>query len=459
MDLWLEGCEWKVITTADPRSHMIERGFESHVCSSSAMTTADFLVRNVSRLYTLAGPAPRTTAALREPRIVESAALAASAGRITWVGLDRDVPHVVSLAPGATVLDAGGAAVVPGFVDAHTHLAFAGDRDDEIARRLAGATYAEIAVGGGGIVETVAATRAATRDSLAQLVTARLDEMLLCGTTTAEVKSGYGLETRAEVQSLLAIRDAASHHPVTLISTFMGAHEVPVEHRERRERYLDLLVDEMLPAVCEARLAHYCDVFCEEGVFSVGESRRVLEKARSLGLGLRVHADELGCTGGAELAAEVRASSADHLVFVSEAGMRALAEASCVATLLPAAAFYLRLPRYAPARALIEAGAPIALASDVNPGGGLSPSLPFAMALGCFAMGLSLEEALAAVTINPAFSLGRHHEMGSLEPGKRADLVVLRSKRLLDLVRVGVPAIAAVVKDGRVVVREGRRVP
>jgi imidazolonepropionase len=282
--------------------------------------------------------------------------------------------------------------------------------------------------------------------------------MLLCGTTTAEVKSGYGLETAAELRSLRAIRDAGARHPVSVVPTFLGAHEVPVEYRDRRDRYLDLLTEEMLPAVAEEGLADFCDVFCEQGVFTVTESRRLLEAARARGFKLRVHADELVWTGGAELAGELHASSADHLVFVSEAGMRALAESACVAILLPIAAFYLRLPRFAPARALVAAGAPVALATDVNPGGGLSPALPYAMAIGCFSMGLSLEEALCAVTINPAYSLDRHAAVGSLEVGKRADLVVLRSARLLDLVRVGVPALRAVVKDGRVVVRDGRRV-
>jgi imidazolonepropionase len=419
---------------------------------------ATLLVRNVGRLHTVAGPVPRTGARLRESPVLENAALAAAGGRIVWIGPDGELERAVRPSADAVMVDAEGGAVVPGFVDGHTHLAFAGDRDDEIARRLAGATYAEIAAAGGGIVNTVAATRAAAAPELERLVASRLDEMLLSGTTTAEVKSGYGLETEAELRSLRAIRAAAAAHPVSVAATFLGAHEVPVEHRASRERYLDLLVEEMVPAVAQEGLAEFCDVFCEAGVFSVAESRRVLEAARARGLKLRVHADELQHTAGAELAAELGASSADHLVFVSEAGMKALARASCVATLLPSAAFYLRLPRYAPARALVEAGAPVALATDVNPGGGLSPSLPFAMALGCFAMGLSLEEALATVTINPAFSLGRHGDVGSLEVGKRADLVLLRAPRLLDLVRVGVPAIRAVLKDGRVVVRDGRRI-
>jgi imidazolonepropionase len=416
---------------------------------------ADLAVRRIGLLATLAGPFPRTGAAARDLATLADAAVAVARGRIAWVGPDSAFERGVALAPDAETLDAAGAAVVPGLVDAHTHLAFAGDRDDEIRRRLAGATYAEIAREGGGIVRTVAATREAGREELAALVGTRLDEMLRCGTTTAEVKSGYGLGTEAEIRSLEAIREAGERHPVTVVPTFLGAHEVPPEHRNDRERYVRLVVEEMIPEVSRRGLAVFADVFCEQGVFTVEESRRILSAARAHGLKLRIHADELADTGGAQLAAELGARSADHLVFVSGSGMKALAAASCVATLLPAAAFYLRLGRFAPARALLDAGAPVALATDVNPGGGLSPSLPFAMAVGCFAMGLSLEEALVAVTANAAFSLDFQDDVGSIEVGKRADLLLLRSARLLDLVRVGVPAIRAVVKDGRVVVRDG----
>ncbi len=422
------------------------------------MIGADFAVRRIGLLATPGGSTPRIGAAMRELETMVDAAVAASEGRIVWVGPDAALDRTVTLTPDATVLDADGAAVVPGFVDPHTHLVFAGDRDDELRRRLAGTSYREIAASGGGIVRSVSATRAASVEELAAGVERRLDEMLLCGTTTAEVKSGYGLETAAEIRSLEAIHLAASRHPATVVPTFLGAHEVPLDFRDRRADYVDVVVEEMIPAVAEAGLAEFVDVFCEEGVFTVEESRTVLLAAREHGLKLRIHADELVWTGGAELAAELGARSADHLGFVSEAGMRALASASCVATLLPAATFYLRLGQYAPARALIEAGVPVALASDVNPGGGLSPSLPFAMAVGCFAMGLALEEALAAVTVNAAVSLDRQDEIGTIEVGKRADLVLLRSRRLLDLVRVGVGAVRTVVKDGRVVVRDGRRV-
>jgi imidazolonepropionase len=419
---------------------------------------ADLAVRRIGLLATLAGPAPRTGAAMRDVAARSDAAIAVAGGRIAWVGAESDFSTAASLRAGGEELDAKGTAVVPGFVDPHTHLAFAGDRDDEIRQRLAGASYQELAAAGGGILRTVAATRDASVEELARLVAARLDEMLLCGTTTAEVKSGYGLETGAEIRSLEAIQQAAARHPVRVVPTFLGAHEVPPEHRDDRARYVDRLVLEMIPTVAARGLAAFADVFCEQGVFSVEESRRILLAARERGMKLRIHADELAATGGAELAAELGARSADHLVHVSPAGMRALAISGCVATLLPTAAFYLRLGRFAPARELIAAGAAIALASDVNPGGGLSPSLPFAMTLACFGMGLSLEEALSAVTVNAACSLDLSDEVGSIEVGKRADLVLLRSSRLLDLLRVGVPAIRAVVKDGRVVVRDARLV-
>ena len=408
----------------------------------------DLVVRNIGRLVTVAGPAPRVGAAMSDLGVVERAAVVAAGGRIAYAGPEAAMPAVEC----DRTLDAAGAAVLPGFVDAHTHLVFAGDRDEEIRMRLAGRTYAEIAAAGGGIVRTVEATRRAPVEELADGLAGRLDEMLRQGTTTAEVKSGYGLETAAEVRSLEAIAAVSRRHPVTVVPTFLGAHEVPVEHRADRARYTELLVREMIPEVARRGLARFCDVFCEKGVFTVGESRHILAAARDHGLALRVHADELAWTGGAELAAEMGARSADHLLFVSDAGMAAMAEAGCAATILPSAAFYLRLGRQAPARAMIAAGVPVALATDGNPGGGLSPSMPFAMAVGCFAAGLSLEEAITAATINAAYSLDVHGDVGSLETGKRADLVVLRSPRLLDVVRAGLPAIRAVVKDGRVVV-------
>jgi imidazolonepropionase len=274
--------------------------------------------------------------------------------------------------------------------------------------------------------------------------------MLACGTTTCEVKSGYGLTTASELKQLRVARTLDAAHAMDLVPTFLGAHEVPPEFRSRRDEYIALVVDEMLPRVADERLAEWCDVFCERGVFTPDESTAILRAGARAGLKPRVHADELGPTGGSRVAAAVRARSADHLVFVDAEGADALAAAGVCAVLLPIAALYLKLGRFAPARMLIERGVPVALATDVNPGGGLSPSMPFAMTLGCLTMGLTLEEALVAATLNAAWSLDRADRIGSLEPGKLMDAVVINGS-MVELLRVGAPAIRAVVKRGAIV--------
>jgi imidazolonepropionase len=274
--------------------------------------------------------------------------------------------------------------------------------------------------------------------------------MLAGGTTAAEVKSGYGLSPDSELRMLRAIRRLAAEQPITLSATFMGAHEFPVEYRGRRAEYVDLVVDGMLPAVADEGLAEWCDVFCEEGVFTPEESRRILLAGQARGLKARIHADELALSGGSAVAADVGARSADHLIFVDAAHADRLAEAHVIATLLPAAAFFLKLGRFAPARLLIERGVAVALATDVNPGGGFSPSMPFAMTLGCFGMHMTLEEALIAATLNAAWSLDRADTVGGLEPGKLMDAVVVRGG-LVELLHVGTRAIEAVVKRGAVV--------
>lgn len=367
-----------------------------------------------------------------------------------YVGPDSGLEAAVRLAPGAVVLDARGGTVVPGFVDPHTHLVYGGDRREELRRRLAGATYAEIAAAGGGILSTVRATRGATEDELVESGLARLAEMIRCGTTTAEVKSGYGLETATELKMLRAVRRLAGGQPIDLVATFLGAHEIPLEYRQRRASYVDLLVREMIPAVAAEGLTEWCDVFCEEGVFTPGESRTILDAGAAAGLRSRIHADELASSGGSDVAADVGARSADHLVFVQPASADRMAAAGVVATLLPGAAFYLKLGRFAPARMLVERGVAVALATDLNPGGGFTPSMPFVITLACFGMGMTLEEALIGATLNAAHAIGRDSEAGSLEPGKKMDAVVLRGG-VVDLIRVGAPAIEAVVKSGRVV--------
>ena len=415
------------------------------------MTRADLLIAHADVVATCAGRAPRRGAAQGDIAALADASVAAWRGRIVAVGTAAEVARAVALDDDAVVLDARGATVVPGFVDSHTHLVYGGDRRDELARRLRGATYAEIAADGGGIVRTVADTRAASEDALVAAALPRLAEALGQGTTTCEVKSGYGLDLETELKMLRAVRALAARQPVDLSPTFMGAHEVPVEYRGRREDYVRLVIDEMLPAVAREGLAEWNDVFCERGVFTPAESRAILDAGRRHGLAPRIHADELAASGGAQTAAAVGAVSADHLIHVDDAGADAMAAAGVIATLLPAAAFFLKLGRYAPARMLVARGVPVALATDVNPGGGFSSSMPFVMALAAFGMGLTLEEALVAATANGAAALGRQASVGSLEPGKMMDAVVIDGT-LADLVRIGSPVIRAVIKGGRVAV-------
>jgi imidazolonepropionase len=409
------------------------------------------LIRHIRQLIACAGPAPLRGADQRRIPIVEDGAVAADEERILFAGPDRALPSSIVSAPDSRVIDGRALSVVPGFVDAHTHAMFAGDRRDELRRRLGGASYAEIAAQGGGIVSSVRATRTASEKTLTDATRVRLAEMLACGTTTAEIKSGYGLDVETELKMLRAIRRLAAEQPIDLVPTFMGAHEIPVEYRDRRDDYVRLVIDEMIPAVAAESLAEWCDVFCETGVFTPDEARRILQAGAARGLKPRIHADELGASGGSQVAADVGARSADHLIFVPEDGIRAMAAAGVVATLLPNAAFYLKLGRFAPARALIDAGVPVALATDVNPGGGFSPSMPFAMTLACFGMGLTFEESLAAATLNAAYSLDRADTVGSLEPGKLMDAVLVAGDAI-DLIRVGAASVAGVIKRGRVVV-------
>ena len=409
------------------------------------------VVRHLRQLITCAGPAPRSGSSQRDVAIVTDGALVSDGERVLYAGPDAGLPADLARAD-ATAIDGRHLSAVPGFVDGHTHALFAGDRRDELRRRLAGATYAEIAAAGGGIVSTVRATRSASEDDLVAATGRRLAEMLACGTTTAEIKSGYGLDVDSELKMLRAARRLASSQPIDLVPTFMGAHEIPVEYRGRRDDYVRLVIDEMIPAVAREGLAEWCDVFCETGVFTPEESRRILEAGKAAGLKPRIHADELGPSGGSQVAAIVGARSADHLIFVPADGIRAMREAGVVATLLPNAAFYLKLGRFAPARALIDAGVPVALATDVNPGGGFSPSMPFAMTLACFGMGMTFEEALAAATINGACGLDRQASAGSLEPGKLMDAVLVEGEAI-DLIRIGAASIAGVIKRGSLVVR------
>ena len=411
---------------------------------------ADLLIHNTTEIYTCAGPAPRTGRLQGDAGRIPRGAVAAHQGTVVYAGPRDGLDHVIDLTANATTIDARGGSVVPGFVDPHTHVVFAGDRRGELRRRLGGASYGEIAAEGGGILSTVAATRSASEEDLFQATARRLDEMLANGTTTCEAKSGYGLTTESELKLLRVIARLQQAHAVAIAPTFMGAHEIPAEHRAAPDAYVALVREEMIPAVARAGLAEWCDVFCEDGVFTPADSTAILTAARAAGMKLRIHADELGRSGGSGVAAAVGARSADHLIFADVAAARALAAAGTVATLLPSAAFYLKLGRYAPARMLIESSVAVALATDVNPGGGFSPSMPFAMTLGCFAMGLTFDEALIGATLNAAYSLDRHQTVGSLEPGKQMDAVVVDGPAI-ELIRAGARTIQAVIKTGRII--------
>jgi len=412
----------------------------------------DLLIQNLAEVATPLGSAPLRGADQGRISRLRGAEVLCRDGRIAFVGSPEDRRARFGELPEAERLDGRGGTLVPGFVDPHTHLPWAGSREEEFRRRLSGATYQEIAAAGGGILSTVAATREASEEELRRRVARRLDLMLAHGTTTAEAKSGYGLSLPDELKQLRAIRDAAEAHPVDLVPTLLAAHEIPPEHRGSRERYVDLVCQEIVPAAAEAGLARFCDVFCEEGVFTAEESRRVLEAGRAFGLAPRLHADEFVDSGGARLAAELGALSADHLIAVTPEGIDALAHAGVTAVLLPGTSFFLMKHRYAPARRLVEAGVPVALATDCNPGSSHTESVPMVFVLAVFELGLTIEESLTAATLNAACSLGLGGEIGTVEEGKRADLVLLDAPNVLHLAyHYGVNPVAAVVKAGRVV--------
>jgi len=416
---------------------------------------ADLLIVNAGQLLTLAGPNewPRTGDALAQLGLIPHGAVAAAEGVIVAAGPAAQVLDEVSLDPGGTRLDAGGRVVLPGFVDPHTHLVHAGSRADEFVLRLRGASYQQIAQQGGGIAATVRATRAASEEQLVALGLRRLDRMLAHGTTTVEAKSGYGLALEEELKVLRAIHRLTAAHEVDVVPTFLGAHAVPPEHREDPDAYVQAVVEEMIPAVVEEDLAEFCDVFCEAGAFTPEQSRRVLLAGAEAGLELKIHADELSDLGGARLAAEVGAVSADHLVHAADDGLSAMAATGTMAVLLPGTALFLGLP-YARARRMIELGVAVALATDFNPGTSPTYSMPMVIALACIGMRMDPAEAIAAATINAAHAIRAAEEVGSLEPGKAADAVILDLADYRELpMAFGTNPVHAVVKRGRVVQR------
>lgn len=380
-----------------------------------------FAIVNCSQLLTLRGPArPRRGDEMLELGIVENGTVLVDGDRIVLAG----PAEFVRIPAHCEVVDAGARLVMPGFVDAHTHPVFAGNRANEFEERVAGASYSEIAARGGGIRSTVSKTRAATEDQLLAAARRHARWFLRCGTTTFEAKSGYGLTVADELKLLRVIRRLNEEGAVRAIPTFLGAHEIPTEYRERPRDYVELVIREMLPKVTAQHLAEYCDVFCEPGIFGVIESRQVLQAARALGLGIRMHVDQLSDSNGAALAAEMNAATADHLECTDSAGIAALLDADVQPVLLPGSVYALGGTAYPDARAMIAAGLAVVLATDFNPGSSPTPSMTMVCSLAATQMRMSPAESIVASTLNAAYSLGRGDRLGSLESGKLADIVI-----------------------------------
>lgn len=419
----------------------------------------DLLIHTSGQLVTCAGPpGPRRGAAMRELGIIQGGAVAVRGETIVAVGPREELRRRYTA---AEEIDAGGAAICPGLVDPHTHVVYAGDRVDEFERRIAGESYEQIMAAGGGIRSTMRAVRAASVERLAEETRPRLDQMLRLGITTAEAKTGYGLETAAELRQLEATAALDAGHPVDLVPTFLGAHAVPPEYEGRAGAYVDLVVEEMLPAAvawyarsrfAAAGVPMFADVFCERGAFDAAQSRRVLAAAGALGLRLKAHVDEFSDIGGLGVALELGCVSVDHLDVTGPAGIARLAASEAVAVVIPAVTLNLGGAHYADARAMVDAGAALALTTDINPGSAPCPSLPLVMALACRYQRLLPAEALLACTANAAYAVGLGDRAGALEPGKLADLLILEAAdyRYLAYELGGAP-VARVIKRGKLV--------
>ncbi|MDH4070412.1 MAG: imidazolonepropionase [Ignavibacteria bacterium] len=408
----------------------------------------DLFVKNITQLVTVSsgGDRVKTGPAMSELGLVDDAGVLCEGGTISWVGPMKEFRK--KLPDDFPELDCSGKTVLPGFVDSHTHMLFAGTREKEFALRAKGATYQEIAEAGGGIVSTVSNVRSATKKELKKQTARFLNDLLRHGTTTVEIKSGYGLDLDTEVKMLEAINELGKEELMSVIPTFIGAHAIPAEYRQNLAGYVDLVINTMIPYVGRKKLAAFCDVFCEEGYFGPEETARILREGKKWGMEPKIHADELTPLGGAEVAAEVGAVSADHLERAGDKGIAALARAGVVAGLLPGVSFFLN-HGYAPARKLIDAGVPVAIASDFNPGSCMSYSMPMMMTIACTQMKMTPEEAITAATLNGAAALSLSSSAGSIEPGKSADLIVAEMKdyRMLAY-HFGVNHITKTIKQG-----------
>lgn len=413
----------------------------------------DILIKNISQLVTLKGKnGLRIGKEMSNVGIIEDGWVLIKGGRISSIGSGCPPD-----AGDAVIIDGRGKTVTPGLIDPHTHIIHGGSRENELEMKLTGVPYIEILKRGGGILSTVKATRSMEKEQLKEKARKSLDEMLLHGTTTCEAKSGYGLNFEDEIKSLEIIRELNAEHPVTLVPTYLGAHAVPQEYKGNSEGYINMMAREVVPYVAKEGLAEFIDCFCEDGVFSIDESRRILQSGKAAGLKVKIHADEIEPMGGAELAGELGAVSAEHLLATSEAGMASMRDNGVIPVLLPATSFYLMIGKFANARKMIEMGLPVALATDYNPGTCPTESLQTVMTFACFGMKMTPKEIISAMTMNAACAVCRQDEIGSIEEGKKADIVIFDCPNLNYLVyHFGINHVDKVIKDGKIVVAENR---
>ncbi len=414
----------------------------------------DTVIKHANELVTMNSKfgVPRIGKEMKELAIINDGALAIKDGKIIFVGNTEELLKTVKIDEKTIQIDATNKLVTPGFIDPHVHLIFAGSRENELTMKLAGKTYLEILEAGGGILKTVRETRKATIEELVENGKSILDKMLKHGTTTVEAKSGYGLSTKDEIKSLEAVRVLDEQHPIDLVPTFLGAHAIPPEFKGRTDEYVELVISEMLPKVAEKGLAEFCDVFCEKGIFSVDQTRKILLAAEKLGIKKIIHIDEIVDTNGAALAAEIKAVQTGHLLQSNDTGLKAMAKAGVIAILLPGTPFCLMMKDYAPARKMIEYGIPIAIATDLNPNC-WTESMLMTIVLSCYNMKMSPAEALTAATINAACAIQRDSEIGSLEVGKKADIAIFEVPNYYFLsYQFGINLVSKVIKNGKIVV-------
>lgn len=412
--------------------------------------TVDLIIKNIGKLATMRGSMPLIGKAMDEIEIIENAYVAIKDGKFYKIGQGKDYTNLISNE--TKQYDAKGCLVTPGLIDAHTHLVHGGSRENEFAKKLAGVPYLEILKSGGGILSTVKSTKESSFESLYEKANKSLDRMLEFGVTTVESKSGYGLELNTEIKQLEISKKLSEDHPIDLIHTFLGAHAIPLEYKEKPEEFVSILINDMLPKVKELGLAEFCDVFCEDSVFTIDQTRKIFKHAKELGYKLKIHADEIVSLGGAELAAEMGCISADHLMAASDEGIKLMGEKGVVANILPGTSFNLN-KNYANARKMIDSNVALALSSDYNPGSCPSENLQFVMQLGCLGLKMTPNEVLSAVTINAACAIDRQYEIGSVEEGKKADLVIFDAPNIEYLMyHFGINHTEKVFKNGELVV-------